>query len=307
MSLAASLAASLLAALSRPAWWAMALAAFLVRGGFLLLLLPIVRLPTPAGLANEIGPTLVGFVFGGASAGFIVLVATISAVLLLWLVLGGLAGATLDLALAREVAADEELGGVAPPIGGGPWRAVAARLLAHVPTAVVLVLGSVRLVEEGYQELIRPGDPAIPIALRIALRIPDVVGALVVAWLAGETVGGLAVRHLAWGAGVGAAIGRGARSGFRPSGLVTLVVTGVVVAAVLLGSGIATNVAWEQLRTELVDGRTRTEIVIALALFLATWGGGLWLTSLALAWRSAAWTFEVARHLPTRTIDSPPG
>ena len=39
---------ALVASLSHPAWWAMALAAFLVRGGILLILLPIVSLPTTA-------------------------------------------------------------------------------------------------------------------------------------------------------------------------------------------------------------------------------------------------------------------
>ncbi|MEO7664343.1 MAG: hypothetical protein ABIV26_04400, partial [Candidatus Limnocylindrales bacterium] len=202
----------------------------------------------------------------------------------------------------REAAADEELEDRPAPLHGSAGEALAIRLLAHLPTAAVLAVGSVRLVGETYQELIHPGDPAVPVVVRVALRVPDVVGALVVAWLAGETIGGLAVRHLAWGSGVARAFRRAVGSAVRPSGIATLVVTAVVLVAVLTGSGLAVNVAWEHLRAALVDRTTRTEAVLALGLFLTTWAGGLWLTSLALAWRSAAWTFEVARHLPPRTI-----
>ena len=53
------LRASLAAVLGRPRWWLIALAGYLVRGGLLLFLVPIVVLPTPAGLANAVAPTLV--------------------------------------------------------------------------------------------------------------------------------------------------------------------------------------------------------------------------------------------------------
>ena len=40
---------ALVATLGRPEWWAMALAAFLVRGGFFLVVLPIVASRRPRG------------------------------------------------------------------------------------------------------------------------------------------------------------------------------------------------------------------------------------------------------------------
>jgi hypothetical protein len=304
MSLAGSLAASLLATLTRPAWWAMALAGFLARGGILVLLLPIVTLPTVAGLANAFGPTLVGFVFGGPSASFLIAVASIGLATLAWFVAGGWLGGGLDLALVRDAARDEELEAAAPPRSGGPGRAFVARVIAHLPTGAVVALGAVRLVDASYGELIHPGSPSIPIALRIALRIPEIVALLVATWVVGEALGGLAVRHLAWGASVPGAVGRAIRSLVRPSALATLVLTNGALAAVIVGSATAAGIAWDHLRVLLLDGATGNEVRLALIVFSLTWTAGLWLISLAVAWRSAAWTFEVARHLPGRTIES---
>jgi hypothetical protein len=304
MSLGASLAASLLATLSRPAWWALGLAAFLVRGGFAAILLPIVTLPTVAGLANAFAPTLVGFVFGGPSVAFLVTAGAIVAVVLAWFVAAGLVGAAVDLALTREVARDDELEDVDPPASGGPGRAFVVRVIAHLPTAVALGLGAVRLVEASYDELIHPGDPAIAVPLRVALRIPEVILALVGTWVAGEAVGGLAVRHLAWGASVPRAVAAAVRSVIRPAALATLVVTNGVLALVVLGSATAAGITWDHLRIVLVDGGPGNDVRLALIVFAVTWAAGAWLIALAVAWRAAAWTFEVARHRPPRTIES---
>ena len=63
----ATLAGSLLVTLARPSTWVLALAAFLLRGGLLVFVIPIVVIPTPAGLADVVGPLLISFVFGGVS------------------------------------------------------------------------------------------------------------------------------------------------------------------------------------------------------------------------------------------------
>jgi hypothetical protein len=306
-SVTGSLAASLLATLTRPGSWAMGLAGFLVRGGILLVLLPIVRLPTTAGLANDLGPTIVGFVFGGPSAEFLVLAGTIVALTLAWLVAGGLLGAALDLSLIRAAVGDEELDDVPRPGSGDPPRAFAARVVAHLPTAAVLAWGAVRLVEATYQELIRPGDPGIPVALRVALRVPDVVVALIGTWVLGEALGGLAVRHLAWGHGLRRALSGAIRSLARPTALGTMLITNGALAAAILALTTAAGAAWNNLRIVLLDGGKPGEVGLALAFFSLVWVAGLWLLSIATAWRATAWTFEVARRLPVRTLERPPG
>jgi hypothetical protein len=183
-------------------------------------------------------------------------------------------------------------------------RAFGARVAAHVPTAAILAWGAVRLVDAAYQELIHPGDPSIALPARVALRIPEVGGLLVTAWVLGEAAGGLAVRREAWSASLPRALVSAVRALLRPSSLVTLLLTNGVLAAVIFGSVTAAGITWDHLRVVLLDGGTGDEIRLALLVFSLTWVAALWLVSLAVTWRATAWTFEVGRHLPPRTIGS---
>ncbi len=56
--------ASLLVTLGRPAWWLLALAGFLVRGGFVVFLIPIVVLPSPLAVSNVVAPFIVPMALG---------------------------------------------------------------------------------------------------------------------------------------------------------------------------------------------------------------------------------------------------
>ena len=67
MRLGAALTGALLTTLATPLTWPLALATFLLRGGFLLVLLPIVVLPSPVGLGNLLAPILMTVVFQGMS------------------------------------------------------------------------------------------------------------------------------------------------------------------------------------------------------------------------------------------------
>src|SRR4051812_37335622 len=103
------LLAALLTSLARPAFWPVALAGFLARGGILAFLIPIVVLPTPSGVADVIAPAITSFAFGLVSAAFIVIVAVSIGVLVAWVVLGGIAGAWTDVELAVAAADDEDI------------------------------------------------------------------------------------------------------------------------------------------------------------------------------------------------------
>jgi hypothetical protein len=289
----------------RPAWWAIALGAFLVRGGILLAILPIVVLPTPVGIANAIGPALVGFVFGGPSPAFVQLVATVVLVALGWLVGSTALGAWLDLALAAEVASDEEVRLDPGRQRVAPARALVVRLAAHVPTAIVLAWSSVLIVAATYQELTSPGDAALPIPLRVVLRVPAPVALLAVAWLVGEAVGGAGLRRLARGGSIGRSLVEGVVAVARPSGLATLVLTTLVVAASLVPLVVVAAVAWEKARLLLLEGADAGAVVLGVTLFLATWLAGLVVAAVGVAFRQAAWTLEVA-HRPARGTMEPP-
>ena len=291
----AAMGTSLLVALGRPTWWLLAMAAFLVRGGLLVLILPIISLPTAAGLTNIVAPAVVGLVFGGPDAlGGLLLLAVLA--VLAWLLVGGFVAAAIDVALVEDVARDDELDAPVAPRGGLALRATALRLLAHAPTLVVLIWAGARLALVTYEELARPGDAAIPMILRIAFRAPEAVIALTLAWAIGEAVGGLAVRSLVAGRDVLHALEDGWLALVRrPSTLATLLLTnGALAAIVVFAAGVA-SVAWASLRLVIVDGGTRTELVIALIVFSLGWLAGAWLIAIMTAWRQAAWTFEALR------------
>ena len=105
-----TLLAALLVTLSRPATWPLALAAFLVRGGILVILLPIVVLPTTVGLGTAFGPTLLRRVrldpARGHRRGRLGRDRCV-----VWLVVGGWFAAGLEAAGAWIVAGDEEVAG----------------------------------------------------------------------------------------------------------------------------------------------------------------------------------------------------
>ncbi len=302
MSAAGALGASLLAVLAHPRWLFMSLAAFLIRGGLLVLLFPVVQVPSTAALANVLGPTLIGFVFEGPSASFVVLVGVIAGAALAWFVLAGLIGSTLELALVRDAAAGEDLEGRVQPVHGRVRSAFAARSLAHLPTAAAVAWGATTLVEAGYAELISPGDAAIPLVIRVILRTPGPVALVVAAWAVGEAVGGLAVRRLAWGAGIGHALLGSLWDMVRPSGLLVLVLTDLTLVAVVGVGGGLIGIVFDRARTVLIDGGSMSTTWLTLTLLSGAWIGTAVLVSIVAAWRSTAWTYETGRRQPTRTI-----
>src|SRR3954462_9153227 len=103
----ASLVTGAMAVLERPVMWPVALAGFLARGGILALLLPIVVLPTPSGVADVVAPAITSSAFGLVPPAFILLIGVAAVFLAAWVLLGGLAGAWTDVELIREIADDE--------------------------------------------------------------------------------------------------------------------------------------------------------------------------------------------------------
>ncbi|MEO5704913.1 MAG: hypothetical protein ABIR64_08005, partial [Candidatus Limnocylindrales bacterium] len=127
-----SMQSALVATLARPEWWAMALAAFLVRGGFLVIVLPIVSLPTAAAIVTTFSPAVETVILGkpsleGAVVGSLVLMLVLAA-----LAAAGLAGSWLDLALVREAAEDEDIDRGWRPAHRSAVQALSIRLTAHV-------------------------------------------------------------------------------------------------------------------------------------------------------------------------------
>jgi hypothetical protein len=301
MGWGSAMVAAFLAVLGRPSTWVIALAGFFARGGLLLVVLPIIVMPTTSGFANLVGPTLIPFVFGQPSPSFYLLLGASAAAVLGWLIVAGLLGAWTDATLIRDAAEEEDLGfGRALPARRGlVWRSVVARFLAHIPFTLALSWGAIRIVEAGYRELVLPEDLATPLVVRVMLSVPYAFVVVLATWMAGEAFGGLVQRRLALepvsvGRALVQALGHVVR---RPlSSLMTLVVANVVVLPAVLLPALVAGVLWDRLRIALALGDA-FGVGIMLVAFVAAWMIGLLLAGVTTAWRGYAWTFEAYRHV----------
>ena len=307
------LTASALVVLSRPALVAVALAGFLARGGIIALLLPIVVLPTPAGLANVFAPFVVQLYFGHVSAGVVALVVLVLVALVAWLLLGGAVGAASDVVLIRGAAGDDELRAetpagyllsVIPSNGRAVMGVLFVRVIAHLPLLIVLAWSAGRIYQATYGELTSPFEVVTPLIIRIISDVPDAIAAVVAAWVLGEAAGGLAVRHLVLGGGsvIGAVV-RGWWHVLRHplSSLATLLVTDfVVLVAVATAYAIAT-IGWDLVEATVLDPGGVPLAIGAVVALVAAWLGGLIVAGLVVCWRSVFWTAEWLRIAPRRS------
>jgi hypothetical protein len=304
VSLGATLVASLLVTLARPATWPLALATFLLRGGFLLVLAPIVVLPSAVGLGNVVTPLLSTVAFHGFTPSIALVLVGTGLGGLLWLVGGGVVAAAAESEIVRGIASDEETwAGGPPPVGFAPagrpaWRVLTVRLLAYAPLVLALSWGATRIVAVTYRELTVPSDVAVSLVLRVVREAADALAVVLLAWLAGEMAGAIAARRvILLGENVPTAL-RGAvlRLGRSPWRCVVLGVIPLVPLALLLSVvGFAGSATWSGLRAALSSGSGWFEPLVLLALLVGLFAGGLLLIGVASAWRAAVWTVELAR------------
>lgn len=292
----ASMRAALVATAAHPEWWVMALAAFLVRGGLIVAVLPIVSLPSTAALITTFAPPLEALVLGrpsleGVAAGTL-LIGLVGA----GLAIAGATGAWLDLALVRAATEDDELELGWSARATSAWSAFGIRLVAHVPTFLALGYGAARIVGATYDELIGPGDLTVPVAVRVALRAPDAVALIGVAWLLGETIGPLAARRMAAGDRPGPAVPGSVRQALGGRGIATFLAANLPVLVVAIPFLVAVGSAWEHLRTYLDQGVGEVNLAAALLLLIASWVLGMAVLGAALTWRATAWTVELGRR-----------
>ena len=303
MTVGATLVASLLAVLERPSTWPLGLLGFLVRGGLLVIVAPIVVLPTAIGLANILAPILTAALVSGLTP--TVLMALIGVLVLgfAWLLGGGLLAAAAEAeAIARTTEDPIDRGpgtdaGRGLGRGGTAWRILVARMAAHVPLLIALSWGSTRVVASIYREFTVPVDTVTPLILRVARTVPDAIAVIVVAWLLGEVVGGLAARRVVLrGESPFRALRLAALDVARRPvrSLVQVIVPLFVLVAVLAPSAAAAAAAWMAIRATLVDGLPPLLTLIAVLVLVIVWVGQLVLLGMVAAWRGAVWTLEVA-------------
>ena len=293
-----SMQSAVAATLTTPEWWAMALAAFLIRGGIILILAPIVALPTPAGLITDLSPGFEAILLGTPTLAGALLGAALLTILLLLLGWAGLAGSWLDVALARDAAASDELDLAWQPGRLSSSRAFTLRLAAHVPTLIAIGYATVRVVFVSYDQFTSPDDPGVPIIDRVLGRVPAAVALVVATGLVGEVVGGLAARRAAAGLGTRAALVGSVRQALAPRGLATFAATTAVLLAVAIPFGLAAERSWEHVRSYLLFGVDAVQLTAAIVVLVATFVLGLAIVGAALAWRATAWTAETTTGVP---------
>jgi hypothetical protein len=286
--------AAFVASVGRPAWWTMALAAFLVRGGIVLVLLPLVSLPSVPSLATAFAPSIEALALSRHSVEAALIGTALIGAVVLAVAAAGFVGSWLDLALAREAQDAGDLDLREPWVAPSAWRSFAIRFTSHLPTFLALAYAVVRLVIATYNELLSPGDPAIPIALRVLARAPETAVVVVVAWLFGEALGGIAARRAAEGETATHALRGALRDLAARRGVATFVVTDLTVLAVLFLDVTVVGRAVEHARVYLLLATDAVSIAAALLLLAATWVLGLAVLGAALAWRATAWTIETA-------------
>jgi len=296
--------AALLAVLARPSWWVLGLAGFLVRGGIVVFLVAVVTLPSPLALASVLGPLITPLYLGQVDEPLVALVVSGLAALVAWVVFGSWVAAAAEVVLvrdARQAAIEEGLPtGPEPPPGRQLiGRSVVAHLLALIPAVLVAAVASVQIVAVAYRELVNPSD-ASSIVLRVIGGAVGPVAAIVVTWVLGEIVGGMAVRRivLAGEPAANAVLAAAADLLRRPTGallapLVTAAILAIEMAAVLA----VVALIWTEVRTRLIrplDEPLAT--ALAIVTLGAAWCLAMLVTGLIDAWRSVAMTFEVERH-----------
>ena len=300
--------AALLAALGRPSWWILALAGFLVRGGIVVFLVAIVTLPSPLALSNDLAPLLTPLYFGRLEPTTLALLVGAVVTVVAWIVAGGWFAAATEVVLVRDArqAAHEGLP-TGPVLPAGRMlisRSAVAHLVALIPMAFALGVGSVQIFGVAYRELVNPSD-AGPIVLRVVRGASGPIVWIVVAWILGELVGGMAVRRIVLGGE--SVLGSVLRSAVglvcRPAGgLVAPLVTTAVLAIDLAAILTVVMLVWTEVRTRIADPFAEPlATALALVTLGAAWCLALLVTGLIDAWRSAAMTFEVERTVATPT------
>jgi hypothetical protein len=287
--------------IARPSLWPVGLAGFLARGGIVLFSLPIIVAPSVVGLGTFIGPASI--TPDGPTTGLIVRIAVWSGLAMAALVSGTVIGAASEIELVRAGEAESlgEAGPVEPSRGSRRLlgRVVLIRLVGLAPLAIVLAVGLQRLGQIAYLELTLPTDLVTPIGVRVAVQAPEVVGAVVLAWLAGEMVAGLAVRLAVRdgsspGRSIAGACGLLAR---RPIDILVVSLGSLVVVVPALALALAlVGATWQVARSALLGGGGLAGVGAMLGstlLLVLAWTAGLTLAGALATWRSLGLTLTV--------------
>jgi hypothetical protein len=297
-----------------------ALAGFLLRGGIILLALPAMILPSVIGIAGVTGVDAIS-IAGQPTPWLLELIALAIVAAVAWVTVASLVGSLVDvwlIQMAMDLGRDGTRRRLALPARSLVLRLAAIRMICLLPLAVALVWAATRIFNATYDELTTPSNLTAPLPLRVVLAAGDAVAVVTVVWLAAETIAAIATRRqVLAGRGIRRSIVDAASQMVRrPISTLLTVVVSYATSAVALGLAlVATSTAFDWCRIaarnqepiainlglgQFSTARDFRPVVFALAavaLALA-WAAALALSAVTSAWRSAAFTNEVADARP---------
>ena len=303
-----------------PASWLFGLAGFLARGGWLLVALPILSIPSPV-LLSMLFRGEVGAIGRGELR---VIAVAVGAVLSVIAIAGVVVSSWAEVALAERFVADtesEELrAGAAPLELTRPqrrslvWWVASVQAVALLPLIVAIAIVVNQAVRVISAELIDPSSTSVPLPARVMPQLTGPLVLLVVVLVIVEALSSLASRRLmthAWGILPGtppdareSSVALGAlRRAIRTPGrvLLTALAGWLTLGLTLLVISLATLIAWGSARDVLIAGSAGGDPVgvivgaLLVTLFAAVWLGGLGLLGFAAAVRSGLWTADALR------------
>jgi hypothetical protein len=296
--------AALATVLGDPVLWVLGTAGFLVRGGLIVVSLPVISVPTPVEVTTILGAE--AFTAAGLGDHVRLLIAVAFAVAAAAFILGAVLSSWSELLAFERVACDPEAIGERR----GPTRRLsrlarlatvfdlaAVRALALFPAAAVLLLNTDAVGRVGMQEYLVPSDVHTPFVLRVAwgLREPLLVaGALA---MVGDLIAAVVIRRVLAGRFRLADDGRPLGAVRRAIGAV---VTGVLAwLATLVGlvlAGATVTVAWAAVRDQFLAGEAGPSLgaaVLVTLAFVVLWFAAVLSLGLTAAVRGALWDLRV--------------
>jgi hypothetical protein len=299
---------------------AVALAGFLLRGGIVLLALPSVVLPSVIGIAGVTGVDAIS-IAGQPTPWLIELIALAIVGAVVWLAAASLVGSLTDIWLIQmtlDSGGDGRQGGIPLPKMPLLLRLAAIRMICLVPLAIALSWAATRIFNATYDELTTPSNLASPLPLRVVLAAGDAVAVVTVVWLASETIAAIAVRRelLAGGGVWRSVLGAAGQMVRRPISTLLTAAISHATSAVAIGLalvGISTAFNWCRIAArnpvpiaiklgigDFSTTRDFRPVAFALATvaIAVAWFAALAIAAVTSAWRSAAFTNEVADALP---------
>jgi hypothetical protein len=301
--------------MAEPGLWVLGIAGFLLRGGWLVLALPIWTVPSPVALTTLIGADAIGT--GGLTPGLITLIAALFAVLVVVLVLGAVGAAWLDLVAFEHFARERETvdlraGRQPAALPAGARRGLVVRLVllygaALIPAGVALVVAAIAVGQAAYQDFLLPGPLDVPLLVRVAGAATGPLFALAFCVVIAETLASIGTRRLLanrYGLGGRATGGPLATDGAaqpanRSTAFGALRTAALCWATTLLlvVPGLASTLTgWAAIRSTFLDPDALRGLEATVAaggvtlVFVGLWAAALVLAGVSSALRSALWS-----------------